>query len=172
MFIYVLSIAFQLSGALLLLLFSISVNRKNVIKRFYGNGIIKKDNNSNTLIYSKDAFKETFKITYISKISFGCIALGYILGVFAENNNQNKLEILLWIIICTISIMLISYYAAKFMVFYNKSATTSITSEELEECGISPDVESIPDDKIENLFNKTSSDSKSISNDEIENLFK
>lgn len=52
--IYVISISFQLAGALQLI-FIISTKRDKVIESFAGKGIISKDNNTKEITYNKKA---------------------------------------------------------------------------------------------------------------------
>ena len=49
-FIYILAISLQVSGALLLLIKSLSTKKEDLIIRFKGNGNIYKDNNTNNKV--------------------------------------------------------------------------------------------------------------------------
>ena len=105
-FIYILAISLQVSGALLLLIKSISIKRKDLIIRFKGNGIIFKDNNIDEISYDKEAFQKLFENTLINRWSFGFIFSGYLIGVFGSiDNNWNKCKVIAFASILLLTIM-------------------------------------------------------------------
>ena len=154
MWIYIISISLQIAGALMLLLFSISVKRGNVIRRFCANGIITADSNTKKIDYKKETFIEEFRKAYLSKISFICIATGYILGVFGDIGNKQR-EIAIWIFIVTTFIIIISYFVVGMLIKHNKSVNKEITISELEELGIQVDITDISYAEIDKMFKKT-----------------
>ena len=91
-FFYIISVSFQIAGALLLVLFSISTKRDSVIRRFVGNGIITKDGDSKILDYNENAYKEEYRRAFLNKYSFGCILLGYMLSIWGEIEDGSRLE--------------------------------------------------------------------------------
>lgn len=105
--VYIGAISLQVTGALLLLLFSVSTKRVDVIRKFGDGGIITYDEETKELNYKEEAFKEAYRTSYLNKISFFYIGVGYLLGVFGEIGNSNK-----WItagVIFTFSIILLFF---------------------------------------------------------------
>ena len=80
--VYIGAISLQVTGALLLLLFSVSTKRVDVIRKFGDGGIITYDEETKELNYKEEAFKEAYRTSYLNKISFFYIGVGYLLGVF------------------------------------------------------------------------------------------
>ena len=79
--VYIISISLQVAGALLLIAYSISTKRDDVIKKFSGKGFIHRDNNTNEISYNEKAFFQEYKMAYIDKLSFIYILFGYLLGL-------------------------------------------------------------------------------------------
>ncbi len=150
--LYILSTAFQIAGALLLMINSLSTRRDRVIRRFAGNGIIHKDNNTNKLSYNKDAFRETFKEAYLNKCAFLFIAIGYSLGIFGNLEGNPKCLALIIIYIATAAIMTLTYFIINLIIKNKKEINNEITSSELEKLGIKPDTETISNELIDALI--------------------
>ena len=68
--VYIGAISLQVTGALLLLLFSVSTKRVDVIRKFGDGGIITYDEETKELNYKEEAFKEAYRTSYLNKISF------------------------------------------------------------------------------------------------------
>lgn len=152
--IYILSLSFQVAGALLLLFFAKSTKRENVVRNFVGNGIIKIDNNTMELDYDTNAFKENYRVAYLNKFAFLYIAIGYILGVFGCIEWKSKIVVAILIIFGTIIIMVITYACVNCLIKYLKDSNKKITNEELMKFGIKPNIGTISFDKIDAFFAK------------------
>ena len=153
MVIYILSISFQVAGALLLMVNALSTRRDRVIHRFASHSLIYRDNNTGELEYDKEALKGAFKEAYLSKFAFAEIAIGYFLGVFgALNDSANRWLIAIGIIITTTILIYISRLLVRLILTYNKNITRSITNDELSVLGIEPAMENISDMEIDELF--------------------
>lgn len=150
--IYILAISLQVSGALLLLIKSISTKRKDLIIRFKGNGIIFKDNNTNEISYDKEAFQKLYENTLINRWSFGFIFSGYLIGVFGSVvNNCNKCKVIAFASILLLTIMftvITKFYIEK----YAKKHCFEITKEDIVEAKIEADMQNIPNNEIDDLF--------------------
>ena len=59
--IYVISISLQVAGVLLLVCYATSAKRENVIRRFFGKGIITNDSKTNEIVYDEEAFFQEYK---------------------------------------------------------------------------------------------------------------
>lgn len=151
-FIYILAISLQVSGALLLLIKSISIKRKDLIIQFKGNGIIFKDNNTHVISYDKEAFQKLFENTLINRWSFGFIFSGYLIGVFGSiDNNWNKCKVIAFasILLLTIMFTLITKF---YIERYAKKHCFEITKEDFAKAKIEADMQSIPNNEIDDLF--------------------
>lgn len=149
--LYIISISLQISGALLLMLFSLSTNRKKVIKNFINKDIITKDSDER-IDYNKEELKETFKTAYLNKFSFGFIALGYLIGVIGEIDYSYKLVIILGIIIFTLIFMILAYLIVHFIMKYSKEVNKELTEEEMIAYNIDPTITMVTQNDIDELF--------------------
>lgn len=151
--IYVLSIAFQIAGAVLLLFLSLPTNRGKVINRFRNADMIFRDGNTKNLTYDKDEFKNIFKQSYLAIFSFLYIIAGYILGIFGNMEDCNKWIILIYIIVATIILIGLAYFIVTQIIKHSKSINKEITNEELEKLGLEPNIEDIPNKDIDEILN-------------------
>ncbi|MCR5189639.1 MAG: hypothetical protein K6C97_11960 [Treponema sp.] len=151
-FIYILAISLQVSVALLLLIKSLSTKKENLLIRFKGSGNIYKDNNTNEISYDKEAFKKVYENTLINRWSFGFIFSGYLIGVFGSvENNCNKCKVIAFASILLLTIMftvITKFYIEK----YAKKHCFEITKEDFAEAKIEADMQSIPNNEIDDLF--------------------
>ena len=83
----------QVSGALIITIFTLSTKREKVIAKFINKNLINQDGNTKELEYNKKEFVNTFKNIYLNRFSFCYIALGYMIGVFGKIKNDNKYDI-------------------------------------------------------------------------------
>ncbi len=176
--IYILSIAFQVAGALLLMINSLSTKREKVIKRFASSKIIFRHNNTGEISYNEEALRDEYRNAYLNKLAFSYIAVGYIIGVFGEIGDGSRVCIALLIIGIASVIIGASYLSIWFVLKYNKEINREITNEELNSLGIEPDLEDIPNHLIDALFpspktNLKESTAESVAhNSDIDKLFK
>lgn len=149
---YVVAISLQVSGALQLLLSFVSTNRDDIIRNFIGKGIVSRDNNTKTIGYDKNAYKQEFKTAYLNKFSFAYIFLGYLLGVWGTVEKESKLMATLFIVLITFLILAVSNILIALFVKKSKKVNKEITNEDLERLHIEPDMENISNEEIENMF--------------------
>ena len=67
--IYTLSIALQVAGALMLIVFAISTKRRSIIRSFASSSVIFEDGDTHKLEYNHEAFIAVYRTAYYSKIS-------------------------------------------------------------------------------------------------------
>lgn len=149
--IYILSISFQVSGALLLLKYSLSTRREQVNKRFVDKNIITKDGEK--INYSEEGLRETFRTAYLNKISFGFIALGYLINIFGDLEGAFLPHVFIVIIFLTALLMTIAYFIVFLKIKYSKKINKPLTEDELLEYGIEPNFSAITEEDIDNIFN-------------------
>jgi len=141
--IYVCSISFQLSGALLLLIFFVSAKRKKVLQRFAGTGIIVKDRNTNKILYNEDSLRKCFRDTYINKCAFIYIALGYFLSVFGVNCRNSLFLVGTVIILFASLIMFLTVIIISQIVARSRSINRELSDDDLLGADVAPDMEVI-----------------------------
>ena len=106
--IYVLSVSFQITGAVLL-----------IIKYWFGSAkhqlmIIQSkrthvENGALSLGCNGPSDREFIKELWLSRIAFLSIVIGYILGVFGDISTINKWEILIEVVVCSFIIIVLVY---------------------------------------------------------------
>lgn len=155
--IYIISISFQVAGALLLVVYFISTKRKAVIKKFAGNGTIHLDNNTQELTYNEKAFFDEYKMAYIQRLSFVYILAGYLSGVFGSLSESIRCRVIALVIIAILSLALM-FFSNKGVELYvrKKNKAFKITNDELKELGIKPDSESISNSQLDKICDSTS----------------
>ena len=100
--IYIVSISFQLSGAVLLL---IRYSFKNIEKGMLENKLKETRGDGETLILGKTqpTSIEYTENVWLNRIAFALITLGYLFGVFGDNNGT-KIVFFAWILILSSAI--------------------------------------------------------------------
>lgn len=151
-FMYILSISLQVAGALLLMFFSLSAKREQIIKRFVNKNFIIRNENEE-LEYDEGELKSTFRTAYLSKFSFGYIALGYILGIFGDINDS-ILYTIIGIILGTIVLMVIAYWITSIILKHSKNANQELTKEELANYGLEPNMTAISEKEIQEIWDE------------------
>ena len=149
---YIISISLQIAGALLLVIFAISTKRRKVVERFVNKDMVFEDGNTNEISYNKEELKQTFKVAYLSKLSFFYIALGYLVGIWGENKELSNITITIAIIGVTAIIMLASYFIVEQILKYSKKVNKKLTCKELKEYGINSTMVSISNKEIYERF--------------------
>lgn len=107
-------LAFQLSGALVLLLNCIKGGKDAVIKScFPGTNVVERDENNNCKIEKEKLQKSAHNI-YLNIIAFADLVIGYILAVFSPEANAQISIILVEVIALTCGLLIIEYYLSRF----------------------------------------------------------
>jgi len=149
--LYILSVSFQIAGALLLMLNVLSAKREKVIRRFAGKGLLYRDNNTNTISYDQNALKDVFREAYLSKFSLAYIIMGYLFGVFSTIASEYKNIIAMAIVAATALLILLSYLVVYLILKFSKRVNQEISNEELISLGIEPDIENISNEEISRI---------------------
>ena len=149
--LYILSISFQVSGALLLMKYSLSSNREKVIKRFINKNMITKDYDGN-IIYDKKELKETFKIAYLNKLSFLYITLGYLMNVFGKTDDSQLLFVIIGIVFFTLLFMILAYFSVYLIIKFSKNVNDVLTEKEMVKYKIDPNISTITKKEMNDIF--------------------
>lgn len=136
---YVGAISLQIAGALMLIIFAISTKREKVVRAFARSHVTIRDGETKKLSYDHDAFVDDYRVAYFSKISVCFIALGYLIGIFGDIGDYNRLFIALAVIVITVALIIVSYTCVKGLL--KKNSNKKISDEELESIGAKPDLE-------------------------------
>lgn len=151
---YIIAISFQIAGALLLMFSSISTKRRKVVEKFVNKDMVFEDGNTNEIKYSEGGLKDTFRVAYLTKLSFAYIALGYIIGILGENEGVSKIIIAIAIIGLTAIIIGASYFIIEQVLKHSKKVNKKLTKKELEEYDLEATMEEISNEEVDQLFNK------------------
>jgi len=149
--VYIFAISFQVAGAMILLLFTLSTKRLEIIKRFSGTGMIFRNGDNGELSYNENEFVNTFREGYLNKFAITYIAIGYFLGVFGEIGQNNKVLIAFCVITFTAIILMLTCYSVERFLKKASIVNARITNEELKQAGIEPEMESISEEEIFNI---------------------
>ena len=109
------SIAFQLAGAIILLLWSFGKVSKNAIEMCFpsiaavdtdseGNGILKKE------ILQKNVEK-----IFLNVWAFTCIVFGYIMSIFTSNDMKYLIEKATIVVLTTVILIVVGHISARYM---------------------------------------------------------
>lgn len=130
MFIFML--AFQLSGALLLLLNSVKGGKESVIKHcFPGSNVAERDENDNCKIPSEKLQKSAHEI-YLNRIAFLYLTIGYFLAAFSPTTEIRIVLVVAKMIIVTFALLVFGYYFSRFCAKRIYSEDISIPYDKLE----------------------------------------
>jgi len=149
---YIFAISFQVAGALQLLVSFVSTKRDNVIKRFAGKGFISRDGNTKKVLYDKSSFLAEFKTAWLSKIAFGFIAIGYLIGIWGNIEDDKKISAFFLIAAITAMVLFLSHFIVHIYITRSKRINADITNDELERLKIQPALETISDSEIADLL--------------------
>ena len=143
---FVFSIAFQVAGAVILIIKYFGKTEERIKQEYYpGSNIAPRDENEYTKLEGKKCMECAQRI-YDNRASFSFIALGYILSIFGDASGQCRVCVLMMTITCTIVIILLEKGISNLIsyVFYRNGiecpysevsewADTEATKEEIEE---------------------------------------
>lgn len=103
--IYILSLSFQLSGALMLIFCCWKDIDSLVLNRIFSANVVVERNDHNEVVVNRDKLFKAYKAVLKDRIAFILMALGYLLNVFSSNDNLNPWFGLVLIIIVGLIVM-------------------------------------------------------------------
>lgn len=137
--IYILSIALQVAGALLLMIFALSTKRGNIIRRFVARNLIVRDSDEK-LKYDVAEFKNSFKTAWLSRFSFGYIAVGYLAGIYGELGENRSIVTMFLIAVATMALMGFAYFVTFIILKLSRDVNKKLTLGELRADNIDPNL--------------------------------
>ncbi|MBQ8258435.1 MAG: hypothetical protein IJY97_02640 [Clostridia bacterium] len=134
--LFELSIAAQIAGAIILLLWSLGKVSRNAIEMCFpsiaavdtdedGNGILKKE------ILQKNVEK-----IFLNVWAFFCIICGYIMSLFASNDMENLFFKAIMVVLITILLIIIGYVCARYMSKSWFKNDVKLSHEEMEKMNV------------------------------------
>ena len=130
---FICMLAFQLSGALVLLLNCIKGGKKSVIRNcFTGTIIVERDEN-NMCIIPKEKLQESAHKIYLNILAFADLVIGYLFATFSPIANARIGVVLTEVIIATFILLLLEYYISCFCAKRIYAKDISIPFDELED---------------------------------------
>lgn len=106
---YILSLAFQVAGAVLLIIKYFGRTKERIMDGYFpSSSYVKMDReNSNNILLEKDKVQKCAREVYDNRMAFIFIAFGYILSIFGELQGESKICILAFMFVSTSVIILI-----------------------------------------------------------------
>ena len=150
-YIYCISLALQLAGALILLS-SVSTRRDTIIKSFANKSFISRNGDTKEISDISKECKERFRRAYISREAFLYLTLGYLSEIFAEKGAANRVNTLLIVIVATGILVLMGKMIIDKILLKQKKVNMSVTNDDLERSDIEPDMESMSEEEIDKVF--------------------
>ena len=130
---FICMLAFQLSGALVLLLNCIKGGKKSVIRNcFPGTNIVERDEN-NKCIIPKEKLQESAHKIYLNILAFADLVIGYLFATFSPIANARIGVVLTEVIIATFILLLLEYYISCFCAKRIYAKDISIPFDDLED---------------------------------------
>ena len=125
--INVASFAFQISGAILLLLWSLNKCDQKIKKMSLADGLDFGDFNGNVTIDCKK-LQSNAKTTYLNILAFLDIIIGYACAIFAKDSGLPPFCIFIWVALVTTIIVLFEQFLSAIIakVKYSKDETVNI----------------------------------------------
>lgn len=147
--LYSIALSFQITGSILFIAYSSSLCRISIIRSFAANSFIIKDGDTKKIDYNHNAFIAEYKKAYFSRMTFIYLLAGYILSIFCSLKEYDKCYVATLVALFTG----ILYFFTKFIIekyfLIQADVVNPITSEELTNLGISPNLEGISNDELE-----------------------
>ena len=157
---YTLSLSFQLSGAVLLLIYAFSTKRNSIINSFFKNSFSSFDRESKTLHYNHDVFVQEFIITYSNKIAVFFLVIGYIGSIWGNPNGQSKWMITGITLVITFAIIMITVVCVRLIIPKLPKVRQIVTMEELIHIDINPNMETLSKNDLDEMMAMTPEEAK------------
>ena len=148
---YIISLSFQLSGSLVVLIYNIGISRASIIKSFRSTAVIARDGETNEISDVTNAIKDRFRQAYVNSAAFVQLLVGYFVGLFAEKTDTEICSVLCAIAISTLVLLCLSLLIVRLCMRRDK-VTRNITDEELKSYDIKPDIESLSKKEVDDIF--------------------
>ena len=134
------SIAFQLAGAIILLLWCLQGARlDNVIEKYFPGSNIAKRDDENNCVLEKGRLRKISRDIYINIFAFFDLIVGYSLS-FYDTSNESKTKALLITMLITFIIIGIEYLISHVISICRFKANLTVKYDELEKFNVDTDI--------------------------------
>lgn len=134
--LYEISISLQLSGALLLLLWSFSKMSTNVLNMCFPGVVFAKRKENGDLYIEKAIIKRKVETILLNVCAFVFIAAGYLYSIFAENDLNNPMDKCCTIVLLTVLFLIAACVISKCIAAACAKKDHILTEEEIEKYNI------------------------------------
>lgn len=151
---YTISLSFQYTGTLLLLLVNFSLKSDDILKAFISNSdVVHRDNDTKESHYSMENLVNIFRQRVYNIISFQFLIVGYSLGICEFSNSHNKVTVLLSAAFLTILWCLATKFIVALIVFYKtRRRYFNISDNDMVRLNLAPTIETITKSEIDRMF--------------------
>lgn len=147
--LFVFSMAAQLAGAIILLLWSLGKIHKNSIEMCFP-GIVAVDIDSEgNGILKKEVLQRNVEKIFLNIWALACIVCGYIMAIFTSNNMEYTLEKAVVVALLTILLIIIGCISARYMSKCWFKDDVKLTQEDMEKMNV---LSPISEKEIDSLF--------------------
>ena len=98
---YIISISFQVAGALILLVNSLKKGKKQIYASYFANAPKHVFGKDGMVTLEKEKLQEHARKLYIDRVAFVYLILGYLLAVFGDIGSNKKFVTALSVIVCS-----------------------------------------------------------------------
>lgn len=109
------SIAAQLAGAIILLLWSFGKVSRNAIEMCFPSIAAVDTDEDGKGILKKEILQKNVEKIFLNVWAFSCIICGYIMSIFASNDMENLIFKAIMVVLITIILIIIGYVCARYM---------------------------------------------------------
>lgn len=153
MIIFCASIAFQLAGALLVLIQGLSTRRDDIIKSFASCDLIIRDGNEKSINDLTPEYLRRFRRKYVNIFAFAYLTIGYLIGYWGEKKDGFQFFGFLSVLLLTVALIIIGKTIIDKVFMESQKVKTPITNDDLVRLNIPPHLESISNEEIDEVFN-------------------
>lgn len=130
------SIAFQLAGAIILLLWSFGKVSKNAIEMCFPSiAAVDTDSEGNGIL-KKDILQRNVEKIFLNVWAFTCIVFGYIMSIFTSNDLEYLLEKVIIVVLTTVILIVVGHIAARYLSKGWFKDDVKLSPEEMEKMNI------------------------------------
>ena len=148
--LFVCMLAFQLAGALILLLNVVKGNKNAVIKNcFPGSNIADRDDDNNCVI-PKDKLQGSAHAIYLNIVAFADLVVGYLIAAFSSVATYETCHTVLGVVGGTVVLLLVEYYVSLLIAKLVYAQDIIKPYSELEGYGVDTN---ITNKEIDDMFN-------------------
>ena len=143
------SMAAQLAGAIILLLWSFGKVRKNAIEMCFPSIVAVDIDSEGNGILKKEVLQKNVEKIFLNVWALACIVCGYIMVIFTSNNMEYTLEKAVVVALFTILLIIIGYISARYMSKGWFKDDVKLTKEDMEKMNV---LSPISEKDIDSLF--------------------